>query len=176
MSSSDSIDETNTETITEINDSNDSSDSSSEEQKEKNKLAGIKITKEFQENVIKYVKLDDLIKQKQEELNELKEQLKPCEQYIIACLDTLNESEIGITNGSLIKKKVEKKTPLNQDMIKSVLLEKLKDANAVEELLKSMENKRGVSTKVDLKRKGGTVPRQQKKAKTVKKNDKPVKK
>lgn len=170
---SSSIDETNTETITEVHDSNDSSGSSEEE---KNKLAGIKITKEFQENVIKYVKLDDLIKQKQEELNELKEQLKPCEQYIIACLDTLNESEIGITNGSLIKKKVEKKSPLNQDMIKSALSEKIKDANAVEEIMKLMENKRGVSTKVDLKRKGGTAPRPQKKAKPVKKNTKTIKK
>jgi hypothetical protein len=176
MSSSSSNDETNTETITEVRDSNDSSDSESEEQSDKNKLAGIKITKEFQENVIKYVKLDDLIKQKQEELNELKEQLKPCEQYIIACLDTLNESEIGITNGSLIKKKVEKKAPLSQDMIKSALTEKLKDANAVEELMKSMENKRGVSTKVDLKRKGGTAPRQPKKARAVKKNTKDTKK
>ena len=58
--------ETETTTITEIHNS-DSDSSSSEESN--NKLAGIKITKEFQENVIKYVKLDDLIKQKQEECN-----------------------------------------------------------------------------------------------------------
>ncbi len=170
MSSSDSTDEI-TETVTEIHDSNSSSESS-EEETEKNKLAGIKITKEFQENVIKYVKLDDLIKQKQEELSELKEQLKPCEQYILACLDTLNESEIGITNGSLIKKKVEKKAPLSAEMIKSALLEKVKDANVVEEILKSMENKRATTSRVDLKRKAGAAPRPQKKAKQVKKTTK----
>ena len=156
-----------TTTVTEIHDSNsNSNDSSSEE--EANKLSSIKITKEFQENVIKYVKLDDLIKQKQEELSELKEQLKPCEQYIISSLDTLNESSIGITNGTLIKKKVEKKSPLNQEIIKAGLLKKLKDANAVEELLKIIEGERTTATRTDLKRTTAKAPQKRVRARKPK--------
>ena len=156
-----------TTTVTEIHDSNSqSNDSSSGE--EANKLSSIKITKEFQENVIKYVKLDDLIKQKQEELSELKEQLKPCEQYIISSLDTLNESSIGITNGTLIKKKVEKKSPLNQEIIKAGLLKKLKDANAVEELLKLIEGERSSTTRTDLKRTTAKGPQKRARARKPK--------
>lgn len=147
--SSDSSTEMTT-TITEIHDSN--SDGSSSTEETDNKLAGIKITKQFQENVIKYVKLDDLIKQKQSEISELKEQLKPCEAYIITSLESLNESSIGITNGTLVKKKVEKKSSLNPEIIKAGLLKKLKDANAVEELLKLIEGERSTTTRTDLKR------------------------
>jgi seryl-tRNA synthetase len=147
MSTSSSESQTDA-TVTEIHDS-DSSSSSSESGE---KVTSVKITKEFQENVIKYVKLDDLIKQKQGELSELKEQIKPCEQYIISSLESLNESSIGITNGTLVKKKVEKKAAINPDIIKAGLSKKLKDANAVEELLKLIEGERALTTKTDLKR------------------------
>ncbi len=146
MSSSSSSE---SQTVTEIHDSQ--SDSSSSDDTN-DKLKNVKITKEFQENVIKYVKLDDLIKQKQGELSELKEQIKPCEQYIISSLDSLNESSIGITNGTLVKKKVEKKAALNPDIIKAGLAKKLSDANAIEELLKLIEGERALTTKTDLKR------------------------
>lgn len=152
-SSSDSISDVETTTVTEI----DCSGSSSSEENEK-ELKQIKITKEFQENIIKYVKLDDLIKQKQEELTELKNQLKPCEQYILTSLESLNETSIGITNGSIIKKSVEKKSALSSDMIKAALLEKVADANAVEDIIKSMESKRTVTVKADLKRTRIKVP------------------
>jgi hypothetical protein len=151
-----------TKTVTEIHNSDSSSSSSSEESKKK--VSNVKITKEFQENVIKYVKLDDLIKQKQEELTELKKQLKPCEQFILSSLDSLNESSIGITNGTLVKKKVETKTPLSTDIIKAGLLKKFNDANAVEELVKMIEGERALKTKTDLKRTKGK-PDGEKKAK-----------
>lgn len=147
-SSSDSISDIETTTVTEI----DCSGSSSSEEETGKELKQIKITKEFQENIIKYVKLDDLIKQKQEELTELKNQLKPCEQYILTSLESLNETSIGITNGSIIKKNIEKKSALSPEMIKAALLEKVTDANVVEDIIKLMEAKRTVSVKTDLKR------------------------
>lgn len=146
MSSSDE----ETHTVTEMHNSSDS-ETSTEESEEK-KVANVKITKEFQEQVIKYVRLDDLIKEKQEELSELKGQMKPCEEYILSSLEHLNQSSIGITNGTLIKKKVEKKTPLSSEIIKAGLLKKFDDANAVEELIKMIEGERTVKTKTDLKR------------------------
>ena len=47
----------------------------------------VKVPKEFQENVVKFVKIDDLIRKKQEELSELKKQKKPCEEFILKYLD-----------------------------------------------------------------------------------------
>lgn len=151
-SAEDSIDLATETTVTEMGHSTEGSTSSEEEQVTANKLSKVKITKEFQENVIKYVKLDDLLKIKQEEMAALKEQIKPCEQYLLTALSALNEESIGITNGSLIKKKVETKKSLSGEIIKNSLLEKIKDINVVEDIMKTMESKRETTTRTDLKR------------------------
>lgn len=156
MSEMKTIDETETRSDT----SSDSEESTS----------SIQITKEFQEHVIKYVRLDDLMKQKMEEIAELKDeiaeirgQLKPCEQSILTFLDKSNEAAIKITGGSLIKKQIEKKAPLNQDIIKSSLSEKVKDANIISEIMELIETKRPTSTRVDLKRTGNRKIKEPKK-------------
>ena len=112
----------------------------------------IEISKEFQEKVVKYVKLDDLIRKKTEEIAELKKQRKPCEDYILKELETTGESVIDITNGKLRKNKAETKTALSQDIIKDVILSKIKDPNLVEGILKEMDDKRPVKSHVNIKR------------------------
>jgi Family of unknown function (DUF5760) len=125
---------------------------SSDESDEEQQASKVVVSKEFQENVIKYVKMDDLIRRKQKEMNELKEQRKPCEKYILKYLDDIKENVIEITNGKLRKNKSETKASLNQDVIKKAIADKIKDPLIVEDILNSMELMRPLNTHVNLKR------------------------
>ena len=111
-----------------------------------------KISKEFQENVIKFVKIDDLMRKKQKEIAELRSQKKPCEDYILKYLDQIDESVIEISNGKLRKNKSETKVPLNQDIIKNAIKDKVSDPTTVEEIIKNMDKLRPMNTRVNLKR------------------------
>jgi len=119
---------------------------------ERESLDSIQITREFQENVVRYVKFDDLVKRKNIELAELKAQRKPCEAYILKYLDENKETVITITDGKLKKNKAETKKALTQDVIKSAIAAKVADPAMVEEILKLMEDKRPMNTHVNLKR------------------------
>lgn len=149
--------------ISEIDGSESTAEQSNDEEvsdtQTENKQSNIQISKEFQENVIKYVKLDDLIKKKQQELAELREQSKPCKEYILKYLENIGEDEIGITNGKLKRNKSETKTALNQEVIKTALLKKIEDPAVVEDIMKEMENSRQSSTKVNLSRTAGKAQR-----------------
>lgn len=170
-----------TSVISEINrDDSISSDSNSGDDNDDNKssvgdkeksIDQVKISKEFQENVVKFVKLDDLMRKKQQEMTELREQRKPCEQYILKYLDNVDENVIEITNGKLRKNKSETKAALTQDVMKSAISEKVSDPKLVEEILKIMETKRPLNTHVNLKRTGTRPNRKSKKAKDSGKKD-----
>jgi len=114
-----------------------------------------KITKEFHENVIKYVKLDDLIRKKESEIRELKNSKKPCEKFILDHLDKLGENIIEITNGKLRKNKAETKVPLTVDIIKDTLIDKLTNPELVDEIMKTMDKSRPKTVRVNLKRTSG---------------------
>jgi|LakMenEpi03Aug12_release.lakeMendotaPanAssembly.Ray.scaffolds.fasta_scaffold188093_2 hypothetical protein len=154
-------DDLTSEIISEI-DRDDSYSSDSEESSKKEKsIDQVKVSKEFQENVIKFVKLDDLMRKKSQELAELREQRKPIEQYILKYLDNVDVNVIDITDGKLRKNKSETKAAINQDIMKNAMTEKIKDPKIVEEILKLMEDKRQMNTHVNLKR-TGTRPNRKK--------------
>lgn len=121
-------------------------------QEESSEEEHVKISKEFQENVIKYVKYDDLIKEKQKEIKELRDKKKPCEKYILKYLDDVDENMIEITGGKLRKNTSETKIPLNQTVIEDALKEKVKDEKTVKEIFELMDKKRPKNVRVNLKR------------------------
>lgn len=114
----------------------------------------IVITKEFQENVINFVKYDDEINKKQEELKELKKKKKPCEEFILKYLDLMGENIIQISNGKLTKNKKETKSSINADIMKKAIFDKVKDEKLTEDILKSMENMRTINSEINIKRVG----------------------
>lgn len=145
-------------------DSNSNSNSESESDNESTSnstddVGKVKITKEFQENVIKYIKLDDAIKKKQEEISELKKQRVPCEKNILKFLEDNDENVIDVTDGKLRKNKSTTKQKLTEDIIKSAIGQYEKDPKIVEEILKAMDVKRPEVTHVNLKRTGKRTPR-----------------
>lgn len=127
------------------------------------------ISKEFQENVVKFVKLDDLIRKKQEELAELKSQKKPCEEFILKYMDKIGETMIEISHGKLRKNKSETKRALSQDDIKKAISTEIKDINKVEQVMKTMDDGRPLNTHINLKRTGERITKGKKRPKKVEK-------
>ena len=135
-----------TEPISEIDKSTSESSQTSENDE------NVKVSREFQENVKKFVLLSDLLKKKQDEITELRKQKKPCEEYILKFLDQVNEDTVNVTDGKIKKNKSEIKNKLDEDLVKLSLQEKINDPKIIEEILKSIEDKRGVNSKVKLER------------------------
>jgi hypothetical protein len=156
--------------VSEINNPDDSNDNSTDDNSDEN-VENIEVSKEFQENVLKFVKIDDLKRKKREELTELSKQHKKCEEYILTYLEKIDQSTVEISDGTLKKNKSETKTAINQDLIRNTLMEKVKDPKLVEEILKTMDDKRQMSTHVNLKRVCVRKPKG-KKVKTSKADDK----
>lgn len=134
--------------VTEMNDEDDSDSDVSQA----GSISNVVISKEFKENVIKYIKFDDLIKQKQEDINSLKTQRKKCEGSILKHLEEVNISQVTVSDGNLSKKEVEIKKPLSEGIIHAVLLEEIKNPKKVNEIMKMMDSKRPVVQNVNLKR------------------------
>ena len=87
---------------------------------------------QFKENVIKFVRMDDLIRQKMEEIKELKDQKKPFEEFILGYLEKKDSPFVNIKSGKLIKNKSETKAPLKLDIIKESIVEGIKSENNLE--------------------------------------------
>ena len=147
----------NSELTNEIISDDDYSDSESDSGSED--LADVKITREFQENVQKYVKIDDLIKKKQGEIKELKLKKTPCEKHILKFLEEVDENVIDISDGKLRKNKSTTKKKITEDVMKAAISEYVKDPIQVAAILESMESKRAEVTHVNLKRTAKRGPR-----------------
>ena len=127
--------------------------SGSDSSKKSNKSNGsdsIDVSNEFKENVIAFVKYDDLIRQKMAEIAELKKKRKPKEEYILKYLEKIDETTIDISSGKLRKNKAESKVPLNQDYIKKAIGKKVANPKTIEEIMNDMDN-RPTKVKVNLK-------------------------
>lgn len=112
----------------------------------------VNVSTEFQENVIKFVKIDDLTKKKQKEMSELRTQKKPCEEYVLSYLDQIGETVIEITSGKLRKNKSETKVPLTIEIIKQAIETEVTDPIKVAKIMKKMDDLRPKNVRTNLKR------------------------
>lgn len=120
------------------------------------------LTADFKEKVVSYIKIDDLIRKKNDEIKELKEKKKPCEDFIITFLDKMEAEFVNVQGGKLVKNQVESKAPIKEDIIKEAIFEELKNNNLVkdedkankllEDILLLLDRKRERKVKVNIKR------------------------
>lgn len=112
---------------------------------------GIEPSKDFTEKVIKYVTIDNLIKKKNEELKELKDQKKPCEKFIIEYLEDIDQNEVKITNGQLKRAVTTRQKAITKLLIKTVLVKHGIAEDKIKTILKDIDS-RPSSQSVALKR------------------------
>jgi hypothetical protein len=122
---------------------------------------------EFLEQVIKYIKIDDIIKERQkkdkEEINVLKDKKKTFEKNILTHLNDTENLVINIANkGKLVKNVSTTKGAINKDLIKIGITDGLYETSlvkndvlcdkVVETIMNIIDKKRPVKQKEYLKR------------------------
>lgn len=125
------------------------------------------IITDFKERIIKYINIDNLIRQEmlehREKLNTLKSNRSELEKYILDSLDALDEEFVDFgENGKLTKTESVRKGGINKQIIQDSIYEQLKERKMikdektgrelVEQTYALIENKREKKTKVYLKR------------------------
>lgn len=128
------------------NKSNLSDDDIIEEAKE------LHVSKEFEENVIKFTQYDDLIRKRTEEIAELKKKRDPCKKFVLDYLQKIEETTIEINDGKLRFNKFETKQPLTQDIIKTCITKVVSNPQTAEKIMKDMDDSRPMKERIDLKR------------------------
>tara|TARA_X000000950_G_C13909518_1_gene658401 strand:- start:2550 stop:2957 length:408 start_codon:yes stop_codon:yes gene_type:complete len=110
------------------------------------------VTEEFVEVVKNWVKIDDEIRKKNQEVKELKDERKEFEMFIIEYMDKINENVINISDGKLRKNKSASKGSLKQDSIQNALLDITQDSSKAMQMTKYIMDSRPVVERVNLKR------------------------
>lgn len=125
---------------------------------------------ELMEKIIKYIKIDDSIKEKQKEIRQqvkcLKTQKADMEKYIITYLESINQEFVNIEGTAKLTKTVSTtRGAIKQDNIKISLVDGIKkqninlDSKKVDELLESVmefvEKNRPTKTRTYIKRTKG---------------------
>jgi len=111
------------------------------------------VTDDFKKYVLAYVKYDDAIREKQMDIKELKDKKKTCEEAIIKHMGKDGENIVNLgVDGKLTVDKKEKIAPLKPDIIRDAIKTKIKDDKKIDEIMIIMDEKRGKSNTVLLKR------------------------
>jgi len=134
-----------------------------------------KLGTKFLENVIKYLEIDDTIKQKQdehrEEVKNLKDTKGELEGYIIRYLDRKGKNEINIGNGKgqLVKEVKDSKSPIKPENIREGILDGLKKSEfgetdeetlkLINSIMDSIDTKRAVTQRTCLRRINPKAPK-----------------
>lgn len=149
----------NNDTNDEDNDNDDNDENEKSDVKKDNE-----IDNKAKESILRFLKCDDLIRMKKEELKELQDQRKPYEEFILSYLEKKDQPFINVKSGKLIKNKSETTAPLKLDIIKESIKEGIKNEkdmtklndvkcnDVTEKIIELMNTKRGKSTRTHLKR------------------------
>lgn len=159
-------------------DSGDESGSGSDNEKGSDNSGKNFISNEFKEKVLAFIKIDDIIRKKNEEVKELKDKKKECEEYILRYLDKADAGFVNVQGGKLIKNQSESKAPLKVEIIKESIVEGIKSekiinddekfAKIVNDIMDLMDAKRGKTIRTNIKR---TFEREKKTKKNNKNNN-----
>lgn len=108
---------------------------------------------DLKENILKYVRFDDAMREKKEQIIELKKQMKGCEKNIIKLMEQIGEDVIELKkSGKIIKNQVETKGALTPELIKTVLVSKMNDEKNIDDIIEAIDKARPVKISSKIKR------------------------
>lgn len=107
---------------------------------------------QFKELVVEYVKLDDIIRKKNEELKTYKKDKKDIEQYILESMEKIEENVIDISDGKLRLNSTKTKSTLKENHIEEALKELIKDDLQAKNMTKYIMETRKIVERKNIKR------------------------
>ena len=111
-----------------------------------------KISEEFKQKIVEWVKFDDDLKKIRETVKEINDEKKQHEEYILSYMENMDEKEIGITGGKISRHVSKLPEPLKKENIQKALTEVIKDENKARALTDHIINSRKTKEKISLKR------------------------
>ena len=111
-----------------------------------------KVTKEFKDKVLKWVLLDNEIRQLKKKSRELTKEKKNNEKFILTFLESVDEKVIEIQDGKLRRNISKTKAPLKKAGILAALTQITGDGIKAKELTEHILNARPDVERVNLKR------------------------
>ena len=107
---------------------------------------------QFKNLVCEWVKLDDIIRTKNNEIKEIKNDKKQIEEYILGCMDKLDENVIDISDGKLRINKTKSKSGLNKNYLQESLAKLTQDPTKATSMTKHILENRPTTERINLKR------------------------
>lgn len=111
-----------------------------------------KVTKQFRDTVIKFLDMDDRIREYRSKVKELTKDKKNLEDNILNFLDTVEEKSVVVRDGKLIKNVSKTKAPLKKESIHKAILEITNDNTKAATMTDHILNSRPTVERVNLKR------------------------
>jgi len=118
-----------------------------------------KVTREFRDKVIKWIEIDDSIRELRAKTKELTTEKKQYEEYILSYMDQIEEKCFNIKDGKLRKNVSKTKGPLKKQIIHQALVEIVGDSNKATAMTEHIINSRPTVERVNLKRTKNRGPR-----------------
>lgn len=111
-----------------------------------------KVTKEFRNKVLKWVQIDDTVRELRAKTRELTKEKKQHEQFILTYLEEVEEKSIAIRDGNLRRSVSKTKAPLKKQTIHKALTELVGDSNKASVMTEHIIKSRPTVERVNLKR------------------------
>lgn len=117
-------------------------------------------TEELKENVVEFLKIDDLIRQKKEEIKELTEKKNEYSEFIQNYLEKANIPKIETKDGEIVFKKQTTKAPIKETLIETAIVNKFENIKQItesgsdiaREILDTLNEMRGITVKNSIRR------------------------
>jgi hypothetical protein len=120
------------------------------------------VSKEFQKNVVAWVKLDDQLRELRAKSKEITAEKKDLEEWILQYLDQIGEKAISIGDGNLRKNVSKTKAPLKKENIYATIKDLTKDENKANLITTQIFENRPMSERINLKRTKNRGPKAKK--------------
>ena len=111
-----------------------------------------KVTKEFKDKVLRWVALDDELRNLRKKTKEINKEKKTNEEFILNFLESVDEKVVEIADGKLRRNVSKTKAPLKKAGILAALVQITGDSTKAKELTEHILNSRPDVERVNLKR------------------------
>ena len=121
-----------------------------------------KVTSDFKQKVLKWLAMDDEIREMRAKSKELTKQKKEHEEFILSFLENVGEKELAVSDGKLRRNVSKSKKPISKEWIQKSLNDLIQDKTKATTITDHIINNRETVERVNLKRTKNRGPREKK--------------
>ena len=121
-----------------------------------------KVTADFKNKVLKWLAIDDQIREMRAKSKDLTKQKKEHEEFILSFLENVGEKELAVSDGKLRRNVSKSKKPISKEWIQKSLNQLIQDKTKANTITDHIINNRETVERVNLKRTKNRGPRDKK--------------